>query len=372
MRRRRARRRRLLGETCALIFGLLFCIVLAFFLAPTGQTSTLALVQINGEVFSLPAEISSSDFAPYSALLARPGSTLNLTGDVVDIGAGTAPLRETGGSPVPATEVLTDGDVLYVRHGEHVLEQIRRVTQPVASQVSVVGEGDIVSLAQKGSPGERELFKGVISNKQAAALVIVQPTDTVLKRSSTVESGQKLAALTFDDGPGANTQGVLDALATKHVPATFFVLGSSAAGNKSLLKRMRDAGHEIENHTWSHPDLTKLTEAQFASQVNRTSSVIGGSKYLRPPYGSSNDTVKQRAAALNMRLAFWTVDTLDWQRQDVDAIMAHVKAGTKPGAIILMHDGGGDRSQTIAAIPVMVDWLFAQGYSLTTVRHILK
>ena len=74
---------------------------------------------------------------------------------------------------------------------------------------------------------------------------------------------------------------------------------------------------------------------------------------------------------MGLRLAFWTVDTRDWERQDVDAIMSHVKTETKPGAIILMHDGGEDRLQTVAAVPVVIDWLFAQGYSLTTIDNIL-
>jgi peptidoglycan/xylan/chitin deacetylase (PgdA/CDA1 family) len=127
----------------------------------------------------------------------------------------------------------------------------------------------------------------------------------------------------------------------------------------------------VENHTWSHPDLTKVSAAEFQSQVSRTSAVIGGCRFLRPPYGSSDASVKKQAAAMGLRLAFWTVDTLDWEHQDVNWIMSNVKAETKPGAIILMHDGGKDRLQTVVAIPVVVNWLFGQGYSLTIVDQIL-
>ena len=134
---------------------------------------------------------------------------------------------------------------------------------------------------------------------------------------------------------------------------------------------MKDAGHEVENHTWNHPWLTKVSAAEFASQITRTNNVIGGSRFLRPPYGDSNATVKALASSMGLRLAFWTVDTRDWERQEVDAIMSHVKVETGPGAIILMHDGGPNRLQTVAAIPVVVEWLFAHGYSLTTVDQIL-
>ncbi len=371
VRRRRARLRRRARTASIAAAGLLLCVALAFFLAPTGHASRLALVQINGETAALPPDATTSRLSAFSAVLARPGSSLNLTGDVIDPTSGSAPLRQIDGLPATGDHALTDGDVLLVRQGGHTLEPLRRVTQAMASQVSVAGSGNVVSLVREGNPGEREIFKGVSSGKQAAIFVTREPLDTLLQRADTVESGQKLAALTFDDGPSANTQQVLDALAAKHVPATFFVLGSSAAGNKSLISSMRAAGHEVENHTWSHADLTKVTETEFRSQVSRTNAVIGGSRYLRPPYGSSNDTVKKIAASMGMRLAFWTVDTLDWQKQDVGAIMAHVRSGVRPGAILLMHDGGGDRRQTIAAIPVMVDWLFAQGYSLTTIGRIL-
>ena len=138
-----------------------------------------------------------------------------------------------------------------------------------------------------------------------------------------------------------------------------------------MIAKIKAAGHEVENHTWSHPDLTKVSAAEFRSQVSRTSAVIGGTRFLRPPYGSSNASVKAQAAAMGIRLAFWTVDTLDWQHQDLDSILGYVKSGTRPGAIILMHDGGQNRLQTVAAIPVVVNWLFAQGYSLTIVDQIL-
>jgi peptidoglycan/xylan/chitin deacetylase (PgdA/CDA1 family) len=259
-----------------------------------------------------------------------------------------------------------------VREGQHVAEGLRQVTQVIQYDLEVIGEGNVVSLARTGSPGEQEIFKGVSSGKQAAIFVVRQAQNALLQRTDTVEPGQKLAALTFDDGPGVHTQEVVDALAAKHVPATFFMQGSSAAVNKALVEEIRMAGHEIENHSWNHPDLTTLTEAEIRSQIAKTNSAIGGCRYLRPPYGSSNDTVKRIAASLGMRLAFWTVDTLDWQHQDVDWILSRIEAGVKPGAIILMHDGGANRLQTVAAIPVVVDWLFAHGYSITTVDHILR
>jgi peptidoglycan/xylan/chitin deacetylase (PgdA/CDA1 family) len=345
--------------------------VLAFLLLPTDHLNTRSLIQVNGVTCVLPSGLKVSESAEISALLARPGSTLNLTGDVTALGGGSSPKRWLNGKPLQEGRVLNDGATVLVRHGEHVFEAIKRVTADIPFETTVKGEGAVVSLVRAGALGQKEIFKGVSSGKQAAVFVVSEPLDAVLERTSTAGSGRKLAALTFDDGPGTFTQGVLDALAAKHVPATFFVLGSSAAGNKALIAKIKKAGHEVENHSWDHPVLTGLSPEAIRSQISRTSAAIGGSSFLRPPYGIYDAKVAAEAAALGNRLVLWTVDTLDWKYPDVDSIVKHVKAQTKPGAIILMHDGGDNRSTTVAAIPLVVDWLFGQGYSLTTVEQLL-
>ncbi|MCL5736652.1 MAG: polysaccharide deacetylase family protein [Actinobacteria bacterium] len=149
-----------------------------------------------------------------------------------------------------------------------------------------------------------------------------------------------------------------------------FMLGSSAAASNALVRKVRAAGHEVENHSWSHPTMTELTPDAMRKEISRTDAAIGGGHFFRPPYGTYDTMVTSVANSLGYDLILWTVDTLDWKYPRVDSILSYVKAETKPGAIILMHDGGMDRSQTVAAIPKMVDWLLQQGYSLTTVEHI--
>jgi peptidoglycan/xylan/chitin deacetylase (PgdA/CDA1 family) len=260
---------------------------------------------------------------------------------------------------------------LVVRHGPPRIEGLVKAAQDIPFETTVEGTGSIVSLAQTGAPGRRDVYSGATSGRPAATLGAVAPKNTVYRRDESPQPGQKLAALTFDDGPGTHTLKVLAALAADHVPATFFVVGSTAAAYPEINAQKKAARHEVENHTWSHPWLTKVSAEEFYRQVSRTNNAIGGARFLRPPYGDSNATVRSLAASMGMRLVFWTVDTRDWERQDVDAIMSHVKAETRPGAIILMHDGGPNRLQTVAAIPVIIDWLFSQGYSLTTVDQIL-
>lgn len=344
---------------------------LAYLLLPTAHVNTRNLVQVNGVTYAVPPTATASGLSEISALLARPGSSLDITGDVFTLARGAPATRKIDDLPLAGDSVLTDGALVEVRHGEHRLETIRQKTQAMPFETVYEGSGPIVSLVQSGASGKRELFVGSSSGKQAAVFLLTSPQNAVVQRSKTAKPGQKMAALTFDDGPGTHTQAVLDALAAKHVPATFFVLGGAAAGNKAMIKAIKASGHEVENHTWSHPVLTKVSPERVRSEISRTDAVIGGSRFLRPPYGTYNAAVAAQAHALGLRIALWTVDTLDWKYPSVESIMSYVKAQTKPGAIILMHDGGKNRSQTVAAIPVIVDWLFANGYSLTTVEQLL-
>lgn len=361
-----------LGHAPSLVLAALLLAVLAFFLLPTAHSTSRLFVKINDVVFSVPGDATVGQVAGDSLALARAGSALDLTGDVTSIGGGAAAQSALGGKPVDQNTALSDGAVLVVRHGGQRLEGISRKTQQIAFETVFEGKGAVVSLVQEGTPGSKEIFRGDESGKQAAVFTVAAPRNAVIRRSGAASKGQKLVALTFDDGPGKYTQGVLDALAAKNVPATFFVLGGNAAGNKDVIARMRAGGHEVENHTWSHPVLTGLSAEAIQREIQRTSAVIGGSHFLRPPYGDYNATVAAAAAAVGHRLVLWTVDTLDWKTRNADAILAKVKEGTKAGAIILMHDGGADRSQTVAAIPRVVDWLFANGYALTTVSKLLQ
>lgn len=344
---------------------------MAYFLTPTGQINSRGLVQVNGVIYSVQPTVTARDLDAISALIARDGSTLSLTGDVIALGEGGPASRQLNGAVIVGNPTLVDGSQMSVRHGDHRLETIKKVTRQISFKTRFEGNGPVITLVQAGVPGQEEIFKGSSSGKEASAFVVTPAQDAIVQCTASTKSSQKLAALTFDDGPGTYTQAVLDALAAKHVKATFFVLGGSAAGNRSMIEKIKAAGHEVENHSWDHPVLSKLTAEQIRSQISRTNAVIGGSQFLRPPYGEYDAEVTAIANSMGLRLVLWTVDTLDWKYPSVDSIMSYVKAETEPGAIILMHDGGKNRSETVAAIPAVVDWLLKNGYSLTTVDRLL-
>ena len=175
-------------------------------------------------------------------------------------------------------------------------------------------------------------------------------------------------ALTFDDGPLPPYTGqVLDVLERYGVPATFFCVGLHAGGHPEDLVRMREQGHELGNHTWSHPFLPELTRAQLVAQVERTSEAIehaGGvtPALFRPPYGSRTPEVLRWLGELDPRVVLWDVEPFDWAMPGIDAIARSVLENTRPGSVILLHDGGGDRSQTVAALPPIIEGLLDRGY----------
>ncbi|AWT46744.1 MULTISPECIES: polysaccharide deacetylase family protein [Streptomyces] len=181
--------------------------------------------------------------------------------------------------------------------------------------------------------------------------------------------------LTFDDGPDPRyTPGILDTLREYDVRAMFFVCGEMASYNKDLLARMADEGHVVGNHTWSHPLLTKLRRGQIRSEMERTSDVIEDAygerpQWFRAPYGAWNRAAFQLGAELGMEPLAWTVDTLDWTTPGTGTIVDRVESGAAPGVVVLSHDAGGDRSQSVRALRRYLPQLLDSGYHITVPRR---
>ena len=188
--------------------------------------------------------------------------------------------------------------------------------------------------------------------------------------SAPASGRKKVVALTFDDGPSPYTAQVEAVLKKKKATGTFFFLGRQVPEYPGVVDQLRSSGFEVENHTWDHKDLTLLGASAIRSEIERTTHVLGGAKYLRPPYRKHNAAVLAEVHSLGLKLVLWSVDTLDWKSRDTASILGYVESEVRPGAIILMHDGGGDRSHTVAALPLVIDWLRSQGYTLVRVDEL--
>ncbi len=185
-------------------------------------------------------------------------------------------------------------------------------------------------------------------------------------------------ALTFDDGPYPYyTAQILAILQRYQVHATFFCLGKNIQNYPLLVQQEYAGGNAIGNHTWDHPDLTKLSGVKIQREINSTSAIIQKTigitpAIFRPPYGAINTGVRMQIAQLHLAPILWSVDTEDWQRPGMSAVINTALTRASNGGIILMHDGGGNRSQTVAALPYIIEGLQLRGYEFVTVPQLIN
>lgn len=182
-------------------------------------------------------------------------------------------------------------------------------------------------------------------------------------------------ALTFDDGPvSSNTSRVLDILKQRNIKATFYVLGNRVVNNPGLIRRMVAEGHEVGNHTWDHKKLTRLSDAQVRSQLNRTRDAIISAagvkpRTMRPPYGAL--LTRQRNMIYReygYPTVMWDVDPEDWKKPGAGVVRNRIVSRTRNGSIILLHDL---HASSIDAVPSTVDALLRKGYKFVTVSQLI-
>lgn len=188
---------------------------------------------------------------------------------------------------------------------------------------------------------------------------------------------QKLIALTFDDGPWPETTAqVLDILKKNNVIGTFFVVGQNVKHYPDLMKRIVAEGHAVGNHTWHHwyhamnPQTAAYEVENTTNLIYKTTGVR--TALFRPPGGMMHNGVAAYARNSNYAIVMWSSDSVDYSRPSVPRLINNVFRAAKPGGIVLMHDGGGNRSQTVQALPKIIETFRKQGYSFVTVSELLE
>ena len=183
---------------------------------------------------------------------------------------------------------------------------------------------------------------------------------------STSQRAARIVRLTFDDGPvRANTPKVLNVLSNHRVKATFFVIGQRARRYPRLLKREYREGHSVQNHTYTHPDLTTLGNARIRRELRATTRAIKAAGVprpyrFRPPKGATNVRVRGVGASLGLIQTLWSVDPHDWANPPAKVICRRVVTKVRPGSIVLLHDGSA--ANTVEALPCIIKRLRARGY----------
>lgn len=193
---------------------------------------------------------------------------------------------------------------------------------------------------------------------------------------SHVTTSQRMVALTFDDGPSAHyTPAILKLLSEYHARATFFVLGSQVKRYPKLVKAELAQGSEVANHGWGHLNLHQVGAARMWQDALLTSRLLQSlgvpeSPFYRPPYGMMSNNLLRTFESHGYTVALWSIDTRDWALPGVGTMTATIASQIKPGAIILMHDGGGVREQTLAALRWLLSTYTRRGWRFVTLSQL--
>ena len=313
---------------------------------------------------------------------AHPGNLVDVAGDMIEKHAGKPIVVSINGAAVrrdaiDSTTIPQDGMVM-VTSGEDVTEDhtVSKETVPHGESIDIAG-GSIQILKQAGKDGVHEYWVGKRSGKHVDKGVTVEPQDTIVVPLNPRPEGKKVIALTFDDGPSKYSGPILDILKEKGVKATFFDVGEECLSFPDAEKRMLEEGHQVASHSNTHPDMPTLSRdalrAEIIAGLSNMKKASGHvTKVLRAPYGAFGKKQWQETSDLIDMNVLWDIDTLDWKRPGAKAIHDAVMTGAHNGAIVLMHDGGGDRSQDVEALPGIIDDLKKQGYEFVTIEQLIK
>lgn len=218
-------------------------------------------------------------------------------------------------------------------------------------------------------------FKGKVNIKTEQGIFKVKEIDEPHKQELAEKAKaayeQPMLALTFDDGPGPYTEDLLNSLEQGGTHATFFTVGKNVGNNPNAIKRMKEIGCELGNHSYDHTKLTKLSVAEMKSEIDQTNDAIRQitgepASVLRVPYGATNDTLKQ---VCGMPMIQWSLDTLDWKTRNANSIVETVLTTAEDGDIILMHD---IHEESVEAAKQLITSLQERGFKFVSVSEMAK
>jgi len=304
-------------------------------------------IRLDREAVTVPQGTTYGAFADREGIRARDGRLLSVTGDILERHVSQGTVELNGQAPDPL-HLLSAGDRISLVHGEDRVEGTKRVTTRL--------------------PGRTNAFV-----QRTLATFRVREVTTVGRRSGEVVGLRvqthgrpripDAVALTFDDGPWpGHTESVLRMLRRERVRATFFMVGSLAAEHPDLVREVREAGHVVANHSLTHPvdpAFAELPPRRLEAEIARAAATLreAGAKptLFRPPGGSFDDDTILEAWRQRERVVMWSVDPHDWDASRTPKqIAGDVLRRVRPGSIVLLHDGGGDAADTIAALPKII------------------
>ncbi len=307
-------------------------------------------------------------------IVLKRGDLKDTKGRLLRKEGGRAPGVFINGSEVSLSAILRRGHRVTIRPGVDIVEEVERKVETIQSATYVSGKGAFLSIGSTGHPGMKIVNIGSSTGRIISEEIVRASKPVMLKRA--IHTTNQVVALTFDDGPSSlYTPQILAILQAEQIPAAFFIIGSQAKKHPGILSEMAATGYIVGNHTYSHSMLGDASASEIFGEIEKTEKVIKeatgvGSHWFRPPGGSMSLAIVESATLEGCRTILWSVDPLDWMRPSADTICDRVMNQIHPGAVILLHDGGGDRSATVQALPKIITALREKGYSFVKLDEI--
>jgi peptidoglycan/xylan/chitin deacetylase (PgdA/CDA1 family) len=329
-------------------------------------------VEIDGETHRLEKGVTAHQAVTRGLAKAHSGDMVDVDGRVVVWGDGGEPVLRRGGATLSAEDSLHHGDVLTSVDGSNLLEPQVETMTPIPAPVEYQGGGPIEHVVDPGADGVLERGVGAISGKVTDVGVVKEAKPMLIERVYPGK-GDKVVALTFDDGPWpGQTEAVLKILEAEDVKATFFMLGLQVDRLPAVAAKVSAAGHQVASHGYGHKYLTNdnkwFTKREVVSAQRSITKATGQTPtVLRAPGGALSDVARAQIAHEGLRIVRWDVDPQDWRGPGAWKLARSTLAEVRPGSVVLLHDGGGDRTSTVQALTTIIRKLKAQGYTFVTI-----
>ena len=344
-------------------------------------------ITLNGKMTTVDRGSNVSAIVKSQNVNVSPGRLLAVDGSVIDQTGGETFTATLDGQAVNGNAGVKENSTLTITDGADKTEDYTETTKPIPSQwVDDGTRGAFHEVVGEAADGIAATRTGKISGITVDNQVVKEPVNPTLTRYSIDTGGEKVIALTFDDGPWKDqTAELLDILDQNNAKATFFVVGNrigDTPGGGDLVKREYDSGHQVSSHTWDHAagsgkgvNLGYMTEDEQINEIVKGQQAITdatgveANKIVRTPGGNySLETAQIVHPYVDVEVD-WNIDTEDWRRPGAAKIESAILSA-KPGNVILMHDGGGDRSQTVQAVADALPKLREQGYRFVTIEEL--
>lgn len=351
------------------------------------ETQRPVTVTINGEEQTIQgAQRSLIGLVNTETVSVTAGNYIAVDNSIIEEGGGTQATATLNDESVEDLSTpLNEGDVVTITDGVDVMEDYTESEPQVAEPtIELTGVGAVHLYTSAGEPGEKIVRTGKDSGI-SVDIITEEPVNGEVVCYNVDTRGEKVIALTFDDGPwDETTEEILDILKQYNAKATFFTVGNRISGREDLVKRAVNEGHEVGTHTYDHAQgsgegvsLILMSTEERQEEVEKGLQAIEdatgeqASTMFRSPGGNFDNSVATDLYGMIVAEIGWNIDTGDWQQPGADVIAERIESAD-PGEIILLHDGGGDRSQTVEALEKALPKLVEEGYSFVTVEDLIN